>query len=97
MVNSKCYYFYVLQCNDGSFYAGYTTNLQHRVDKHNSGKGAKYTNSRKPVALIFYQELSSKSEAMKAEAQFKKLKRPEKEAFLKKERIRNHVATEKLQ
>ena len=97
MVNSKSYYFYVLQCNDGSFYAGYTINLQHRVEKHNSGKGAKYTNSRKPVTLIFYEEFASKSEAMKAEAQFKKLKRPEKEAFLKKERIRDHVAAEKLQ
>ena len=97
MVSSKSYYFYVLQCKDGSFYAGYTTNLQQRVDKHNSGKGAKYTNSRKPVTLIFYQELCSKSEAMKAEAQFKKLKRPEKEAFLKKERTLSHVAAEKLQ
>jgi putative endonuclease len=97
MEKSKSYYFYVLQCRDGSFYAGYTTDIERRVEKHNRGKGAKYTNSRKPVTLIFYQELPSKSEALKAEAQFKKLGRAQKKEFLKKERVQYDVATKKLQ
>ncbi|MFC3882051.1 GIY-YIG nuclease family protein [Bacillus songklensis] len=97
MEKSKGHYFYVLQCRDGSFYAGYTTHIKRRVEKHNSGKGAKYTNSRKPVTLIFYQEFSSKSEALKAEAQFKRLRRSQKEEFLKEEGVQYDVATKELQ
>jgi putative endonuclease len=97
MENNPSHYFYVLRCNDESFYAGYTTNLQRRLSMHNSGKGAKYTNSRKPVALIFYQQFTSKSEAMRAEAQFKKLTKAKKAEFLKKEGMESNVAAEKLQ
>ncbi len=45
------HYFYVLECQDESYYAGYTNNLEHRVKVHNQGKGAKYTRGRTPVEL----------------------------------------------
>lgn len=76
------HYFYVLLCRDGSLYAGYTNDLERRVNLHNSGKGAKYTRGRGPVELIYEQPFSSKSEAMRAEYAFKQWSRKEKEQFL---------------
>jgi putative endonuclease len=77
------YYFYVLECADGSFYGGYSVDVVRRVQQHNSGKGAKYTRSRTPVKLIYFECFQTKREAMQAEYQFKQLTRKKKEAFLK--------------
>jgi len=77
------YYFYVLECADGSFYGGYAADVQKRLAVHNSGKGAKYTRNRLPVKLIYYERYGTKSEAMRAEYKFKKLTRKEKEKFLR--------------
>ena len=84
MENSQ-FYFYVLQCRDGSFYGGYTTDLEKRVKAHNNGTGAKYTRSRIPVKIIHYEAFSTKSEALQAEARFKKLSRRKKEEYIKGE------------
>ena len=80
------FYFYVLECNDGSFYGGYTVDLERRIRTHNSGKGAKYTRSRRPVRCIYYEIHPTKSEAMRAEYRFKKLTRLEKEAYIRRNR-----------
>lgn len=82
--NKKTSYFYVLHCKDQSFYAGYTTNLKRREAEHNAGTGAKYTRagSRRPLTMIYAESYNSRSEAMKAEAAFKKLSRPQKEKYL---------------
>jgi len=82
METSK-HYFYVLECSDGSYYAGYTNNLEKRVQVHNTGTGAKYTRSRRPVQLIFSKSFLTKGEALRAEYQFKQLSRKQKEVFLK--------------
>lgn len=73
----------MLECSDGSYYGGYTNDLENRIKKHNSGKGAKYTRARKPVMLIFNKAFETKTEALKAEYSFKRLTRKEKEKFLK--------------
>lgn len=83
METNNEHFFYVLECSDGSYYAGYTNDLDNRIQKHNSGKGAKYTRARKPVTLIFTKGFESKSEALKAEYSFKQLNRKEKEEFLR--------------
>ena len=70
--------FYVLECTDGSYYAGYTNDLEKRVSVHNSGKGAKYTRARRPVTCIYHETFETKQEAMKAEYAFKQLKKSEK-------------------
>ncbi|WEV60666.1 GIY-YIG nuclease family protein [Streptococcaceae bacterium ESL0729] len=76
-------YFYVLLCQDRSFYGGYTTDLAKRVDTHNKGCGAKYTKTRLPVKLIYWEAFASKNEALKREYWFKKkLNRRQKEKFL---------------
>ncbi|MCH4031238.1 MAG: GIY-YIG nuclease family protein [Lachnospiraceae bacterium] len=80
---SEPYYVYLLRCHDGTLYCGSTNNLEHRVKAHNSGKGAKYTKARRPVCLVYSEELSSKSEALRREAAVKKLTRQQKLALIK--------------
>ncbi|MDQ0233368.1 GIY-YIG nuclease family protein [Metabacillus malikii] len=78
----KKHYFYVLECSDGSYYAGYTVEIAQRIKKHNEGKGAKYTRGRGPVKLLYYEEYDSKSLALKMEREFKKLTRKGKEQYI---------------
>ena len=78
----KKYYTYILECSDGSFYTGYTDDLEARVDCHNSGKGAKYTRGRLPVKLIYNECFDTKSEAMSRECKIKNLTRRQKEALI---------------
>lgn len=66
-------YTYVLQCADGSFYTGWTTHLEQRIAAHNRGTGAKYTRSRRPVTLYYYEQWPSKQEAMRREWAIKQL------------------------
>lgn len=70
--------FYVLECADDSYYAGYTNDLTKRVNVHNSGKGAKYTRARRPVSCIYQEAFETKQLAMKAEYAFKQLKKSDK-------------------
>lgn len=79
------HYFYVLTCRDGSFYGGYTNNLERRIQLHNDGKGAKYTRGRGPVKLTYYKGFENKGDALRAEYYFKKLTRKQKLDFLVRE------------
>lgn len=72
------FYAYMLRCADETLYSGYTTDLKRRVAAHNSGTGAKYTRSRRPVELVWAEKYSTKHEAMQREAALKKLKRADK-------------------
>jgi len=80
------HYFYVLECADSSFYAGYTNDLERRVNQHNAGKGAKYTRAKRPVKCIYYEIYETKEEAMRAEYAFKQLKRSEKMKYIGREK-----------
>lgn len=71
-------YTYLVQCADGSLYCGWTNHLKERVAAHNSGKGAKYTKSRRPVKLVYFEEFATKEEAMRREAAIKKMDRKRK-------------------
>jgi len=77
--------FYVLECADSSLYAGYTNNLEKRVDAHNAGKGAKYTRAHRPVECVYYEMFDTKQEAMRAEYAFKQLTRKEKLIYIRGE------------
>jgi len=81
------HFFYVLLCKDNSLYAGYTNNLERRINLHNEGKGAKYTRGRGPVELVFVRSFTNKSDALKAEYEFKQWPRSKKEKFLKDNKI----------
>lgn len=69
---------YILRCADGTLYTGWTNDLGHRIDAHNSGRGAKYTRSRRPVKLIYHEEFDDRHEALSREAAIKRLTRQEK-------------------
>jgi putative endonuclease len=77
------YFTYLARCSDKSLYTGYCTNIKNRENKHNAGTGAKYTRSRRPVKIIFFEEYKSASEARRREAQIKKWSRQKKENLIK--------------
>ncbi|EGQ0311804.1 TPA: GIY-YIG nuclease family protein [Staphylococcus pseudintermedius] len=72
------HYTYIVQCNDATFYTGYTNDLEARIVKHNEGKGAKYTKMRRPVTLCYHEIFETKSEALKREHAIKQLTRQQK-------------------
>lgn len=71
-------YTYILRCADNTLYCGWTNNLTRRIAAHNAGKGAKYTRTRRPVVLAYYEEFETRKEAMRREAAIKKLSRKDK-------------------
>ena len=73
------HYTYMLKCKDGTYYTGYTNDLEKRVKAHNEGKGAKYTKGRGPVELIYYEEYEDKSLALRREWEIKRLSKTQKE------------------
>lgn len=71
-------YVYIVECSDGTYYTGYTTDVERRVKEHNTGNGAKYTKGRGPVELLHVEEFDSTSKAMKREHEIKGMTREEK-------------------
>ena len=71
-------YVYLLRCADGSLYCGWTTDLERRLRVHNSGKGAKYTRSRLPVELVYWESFEDRTQALSREWHLKRLSREEK-------------------
>ena len=69
---------YIVQCNDGSLYTGWTVDVERRVKQHNVGRGAKYTRLHRPVKLAYAEEQPTRSAAMKREAAIKKWPRERK-------------------
>ncbi|MFH0847038.1 MAG: GIY-YIG nuclease family protein [Chloroflexota bacterium] len=76
------WFFYLLRCRDNSLYSGITTDLESRLKEHNSGTGAKYTYSRRPVVLVYSEKHISASEARKREEQVKGWSRVKKERLI---------------
>lgn len=74
---------YIVECVDGTYYTGWTNDIEKRIKTHNSKKGAKYTRSRVPVVLRYLESLPDRSSALKREIQIKKLTRKQKEELIK--------------
>ena len=86
-MESMCYT-YILKCSDGTYYTGWTNDLDKRLKAHNGGKsGAKYTRNRRPVTLVYYEEFQGRQEAMKREYAIKQLTRKEKENLIKEKNM----------
>ena len=77
------WFVYLLRCADGSLYTGITTNVVRRCEKHNSGTASHYTRCRRPVALVYQERQSNRSQASKREAAIKGLSRAKKEALIR--------------
>lgn len=82
------HFVYILRCKDNSLYTGYTTNVKKRLRTHNAGKGAKYTRGRRPVSLVYFKRVDSKSLGLKLESRIKKLNKKEKEALVNANQLR---------
>ena len=76
------YVVYLLRCGDGSLYTGCTNDLPRRLEAHQSGRGAKYTRSRLPVELVYWEPASDRSGALRREAAIKRMARREKLALI---------------
>ena len=81
------WYLYILRCKDNTLYTGITTDVEKRLEAHRSGKGAKYTRGRGPLELVYRESCENHSEALKREAQIKRLSRQEKELLVKNQEI----------
>jgi putative endonuclease len=76
-------YCYILECADGSYYTGWSTDPQRRLREHNAGRGARYTRSHRPVKLVYVEQLPDRSAAMKRERAIKALPRAKKEELVR--------------
>ena len=77
------HYVYVIECADGSFYTGYTTDVDRRVAEHDAGSGAKYTRGRTPVELRHTESFDTRSAAMSREHEIKGFSRARKERLVR--------------
>ena len=76
---------YILRCGDGSFYTGWTNDLEKRVKAHQSGKGGKYTRAHQPVELAWFEAFADKCDAMRREYEIKQLSHQEKLTLIRGE------------
>ncbi len=77
------YYCYIVECADGTYYTGWSTDPARRAKAHNSGKGARYTRTRRPVRLVYTEAQPDKSTALKRERAIKTMTRQQKEKLVK--------------
>jgi putative endonuclease len=78
------FYCYILECSDGTYYTGWSTDPQRRLEQHNRGAGARYTRSRRPVRLVYVEALPDKIAALKRERAIKALPRQKKQELIRK-------------
>jgi len=80
-------YCYIVECADGTYYTGWTTDPERRVATHNKGRGAKYTKTRLPAKLIYVEEQPDRKSAMKREIAIKKMGRAGKKKLISKSKL----------
>ena len=88
-------YVYLLRCSDGTLYCGWTTDLEARLAAHNSGDGAKYTRSRRPVELVYFEEYEERHAALSREWHIKRMRREEKMKLMTGTNKTNRLIREK--
>lgn len=75
------YFCYILECADGTYYTGWSTNPERRLVQHNAGRGARYTRTRLPVELVYTEKQADRSSVMRREFEIKRLPRAQKRAL----------------
>ena len=76
------FFCYILECSDGTLYTGWTTDPPRRERQHNAGRGARYTSMRRPVKMVYLEELPDRTSAMKRERAIKKMARDKKQKLI---------------
>ena len=77
------FFVYIVQCRDGTYYTGYTNDIENRIAIHNSGSGAKYLRGKLPVRLVYAKEYRYYKNALRGERRIKKMTRKEKERLIR--------------
>lgn len=80
---SSQYFVYIVRCQEGTYYTGYTNNLKNRIKEHNSGRGAQYLRGKLPVKLVYVKEYKYYKNVLHAERNIKKLTRKQKEGLIR--------------
>ena len=84
----KHWFVYIVRCKNGSLYTGITTDVDRRINEHNKGTtAAAYTRSRRPVELVYYERVNTRSAAAQREAEIKNMKKPDKEIMITSGRL----------
>jgi len=78
---------YIVECRDGTYYTGYTPDLEKRLKRHNAGTGARYTRDRRPVKLAWRKEYRYFKPAFLTEKRIKELTRKQKGTLVKGKRL----------
>jgi len=76
------YFCYILECSDGTFYTGWSTDPSRREHQHNAGGGARYTRARRPVRLVYVEQQPDKPAALRRERRIKGLSREGKKKLI---------------
>ena len=76
------FFVYIVECSDGTYYTGYTPDIEKRIKLHNAGRGAKYTRDRRPIKLLWHKEYKQFKNAFLEEKRIKKLTRKQKEKLV---------------
>ena len=76
------FYCYILECTDGTYYTGWTTDPERRLKQHNKGTGSRYTRSRLPVKMVYLEPQPDRTTAMKRERAIKRLSRERKKKLI---------------
>lgn len=83
MSSCRVYFTYIVECEDGSYYTGATGNLAERIVNHAEGRGARYTRSRRPARLVYWERLPDRGSALRREREIKEMKRRAKEELVR--------------
>jgi putative endonuclease len=81
----RSYYVYLLLCNDGSYYTGYTVNVTLRFEEHKKGRGARYTMMHRPDKVVYVERFRTRGAAIRRERQIKSLSHTKKHALVSRE------------
>ena len=76
------YFCYILECGNGTFYTGWTTDPQRRLRQHAAGRGARYTRAHTPVRLVYIEPHPNRGDAMRREYALKAMSRARKQALI---------------
>lgn len=76
------FFVYIVECQDGTYYTGYTPDIKRRIKLHNDGRGSKYTKDRRPVKLVWSKEYRYFKRAFLEERRIKRLTRLQKEKLV---------------
>ena len=83
------FFCYILECNDGSYYTGWTTDPRRREQQHNRGTGARYTRMHRPVKLVYIEPQPDRLTAMRRELTIKKYSHLQKQKMAEDQKLIN--------